>query len=125
MNNDLKNKLQRDAKYIQQQAAARLQTIDLNAHIQAQLEARSSSKWFQLSAVAAALCLTFIIALMVARVEPSQFSHPNTLVKQSLFDLKLDDLPNNLEQQLNQPLIQEQQAIIDDLKRLKTQLLSI
>lgn len=123
MNNDLKSKLQRDAKHIQQQAAARLQTFDLSAHIQPQLKATPKTRWFEFAALAAALCLMVMTAVVVEQIEPDQFSQPKPVVY--LPTLKLDSLPSNLEQQFNQPLLQEQQAIIDDLKKLKTQLLSI
>ena len=39
--------------------------------------------------------------------------------------LNFKQLPLSLEQKINQPLVDEQQAIIQDLKTLKAQLLSI
>ncbi len=76
--------------------------------------------------LAAAIGLTVMIWSIKSTdlVQTDPTNHQQQIAAKPI-ELNLKQLPLSLEQKINQPLIDEQQAIIEDLKTLKAQLLSI
>jgi len=128
--------LQQDAQKLQQLAASRLDAMDFKAQLDAQMKVALSDKksaqkprlnrspWL---AAAAAIALTAMAWLFlqqpvtvteVGPIEP-------VATAQKTLQLDLRQWPRAVESQVNQPLLDEQQAIIADLKALKSRLLSI
>ncbi len=128
MNPDLEKQLKQDAKAIQDQAAARLQEKDFSQNMATLLanqptQHRRAPK-LGLVAVAAAICLTVLTWLTWQNTELTAVNEPELLALETM-ELNLDQYPKSMEQKFNQPLAKEQQAIIEDLKALREQLLSI
>lgn len=126
MNQDIKHQLKQDARAIQAQAAARLDHKDFSQQLEAMLikpDKRQQRPW--LVAVAAAVCLTVLTWLTWQDTELAEVENPVDLVVLDTMELNLNQYPQTVAQKLNQPLVKEQQAIIDDLKALRKQLLSI
>ena len=124
MNSHFEQQLKNDAKAIQAQAEARLATTDFSQQIEAQLQqppkqTGQRSWWF---ATAAAVSLA--VLLLLDNSQPPAKQAP-ILVAEEPLELKLEQYPIAIEQTINQPLQEEQQAIIEDLKMLRDQLLSI
>ncbi len=128
MNQDLNQRLRQDAQVLKKQAAARLEQHDFSSDIESQLLASQSSHQsasVKIMGLAAAICLTVLAWLTLNDTASVVSVQPAEMVADRNIELNLNQLPQSLEQKLNQPLRQEQQAIIDDLKALKEQLLSI
>ena len=124
MNTPFEQQLKNDAKAIQAQAAARLSEHDFSQHMAAQLDqqptqTRQRSWWY---ATAAAVVLSMGLLL---NHDQSQITPAPEVLTEERFDLQLEQYPIAIEHSINQPLLKEQQAIIDDLKALREQLLSI
>ncbi|MCB1584374.1 MAG: hypothetical protein R3E90_06320 [Marinicella sp.] len=123
MTQDIEQRLKQDATTIKTTAAQRLANVDFAKSIEHQLLAqstKSSHSW--LWGMAAAIGLSLMTWLLIennptpAIMEPLQLSNTLKEVKQ---------LTHNIEEKVNQPLLKEQQAIIEDFKRLKSQMFSI
>ncbi|MGJ8662355.1 MAG: hypothetical protein ACSHWU_01835 [Marinicella sp.] len=128
MNQDLDQRLRQDAQVLKKQAVARLEQHDFSSDIESQLLASQSSHQpasVKIMGLAAAICLTVLAWLTLNDTASVVSVQPAEMVADRNIELNLNQLPQSLEQKLNQPLRQEQQAIIDDLKALKEQLLSI
>ncbi len=132
MISDLEQKLKQDGQAIQKLAQSRLDQLDVNQSLIQAIEAdRVSSRktvtntwWYGL---AAAISLTVMI-WAISSTDSTQMNQPHQAQQQKVqiaVQLNFKQLPLSLEQKINQPLLDEQQAIIQDLKTLKAQLLSI
>ena len=127
MISELEKQLRLDGQLIQQQAQARLTDWEFN---QASLDSPviktsfngKPAWWFGL---AAAIGLTVMIWSINSNdsIQPNQPIHLSQKTTTDVFNFK--QLHLSLEQKANQLLIDEQQAMIEDLKALKVQLLSI
>jgi predicted PurR-regulated permease PerM len=117
------DRLQDDAKAIHNLADARLSQLNLEAKLQAQLHHRPA-RWPW--AMAAAVSLLVLTGILISPQLADQ-NIPQTLTAESSQPLKLDlqQLPTQLEQSVHQPLLNEQQAIMEDLKTLRKAMLSI
>ena len=134
MTSKLQQQLEQDGHSIQQQAQARLHQWDVSSSVSQAIEADQANStmvkpmWYGLAAAVAfsVMIWTFNSSDSVS-VNQSALHQPalNQPIATKAIELKLKQLPLTLEQSINQPLLDEQQAIIDDLKMLKTQLLSI
>jgi hypothetical protein len=116
-------RLQQDAQAIHQLADERLAQLNLANRLQPQLQ-RRPARWPW--AVAAAICL-MILAGVLTRPQlsaPADLAPLNAEVPQPM-QLDLQQFPARLEQSVNQPLLDEQQAILEDLKTLRKAMLSI
>ncbi len=130
MNPDTEQQLKQDAKAIQAQAVARLDDRDFSQELLSTLsqqppQAVQSKQRHWFFAMAAAVSLTCMAWLSWQGSEMNPQTNPAIQSVAESFQLNLNQYPQSVEQTLNQPLVQEQQAIIDDLKTLKEQLLSI
>ncbi len=122
----LEQQLTQDGKSIKDLAQSRLAGLDLNQSLMASIaleqagEKKSLAKawWY---GVAAAISLS-VMVWTFSSMDSIQSNQP---IKTDLPDFSLQQLPLSLEKTINQPLMNEQQAIIADLKALKKQLLSI
>lgn len=125
MISELEKQLRIDGQLIQQQAQSRLANWKFN---QASLDSpvtktsfnEKQAWWFGL---AAAISLTVMIWSINSNdsIQPNQPIHLNQKTTADVFNFK--QLHLSLEQKVNQLLIDEQQAMIEDLKDLKVQLL--
>ncbi len=122
----LEQQLTQDGNSIKEQAQSRLSGWDLNQSLMASIaidqagEKKSGVKpwWYGLAAVIG-------LTVMVWNMSSIDSLQSNQHIEAKLPSLSLKQLPLSLEQKLNQPLLDEQQAIISDFKALKKQLLSI
>lgn len=128
MNQELENQLKQDAKTIQAQAAARLADPAFSAQLVTLLSEQPHSRhrlkqrsW--LFGMAAVISLTVLVWMGLQTPESTPVA-PSFVVSRTL-DFNLKQVPQSVEAKINQPLVQEQQAIMADLKALKEQLLSI
>lgn len=129
MNSKLQQQLKQDGKTIQQQAQKRLDQWDVSSSVSQALEAnqanstRLNSMWYGLAATVTltAMLWTFNSSDFISVNQPAL----NQQIASKPIELNLKKLPLTLEQKINQPLLDEQQAIIQDLKILQAQLLSI
>ncbi len=134
MNSKLQQQLKQDGQSIQQQAQARLNQWDVSALVSQAIETDQANSqvvkpmWYGLAAAVAfsVMIWTFNFSDSVS-VNQSALHQPalNQPIATKAIELNLKQLPLSLEQSINQPLMDEQQAIIEDLKTLKAQLLSI
>ncbi len=126
MISDLEQQLVQDGQVVTQQAQLRLAKSDVKQSLIAALTSEQVIAkntlfrpwWYGFAAVIGITAMIWI-AGPIDSIQPDQLSVSEPL------DFGLKSLPLSLEQKFNQPLLEEQQAIIDDLKALKTQLLSI
>ena len=116
-------RLQRDAQAINKLAGARLSQLNLETKLQAQLH-HSPTRWPW--AIAAAVCLLVLTGILISPQLADQVPE-QTYTAETTQPLKLDlqQLPAQLEQSVHQPLLDEQQAILEDLKTLRKAMLSI
>jgi predicted PurR-regulated permease PerM len=116
-------RLQGDAQAIHKLADARLSQLNLEAKLQADLP-RRPNRWPW--AMAAAVCLLVLTGILISPQLADQ-TPQQTLTAETSQPLKLDfqQLPAQLEQSVHQPLVDEQQAIMEDLKTLRKAMLSI
>lgn len=127
MNHDFEKTLKQDGKHIQAWANQRLFEQDLSHKIMLEV-ARKQQKQPRLWhwTMAAAICLSVITAVFISQPTSEPIiTGPLASVTEPHTALPLKQLSSQLEQSVNQPLIEEQQAIIKDLKQLKKSFLSI
>lgn len=126
MTQDIEQRLKQDAATIQAQAASRLKELDLSLHIEQQLHKKANKPRPWLYGLAAAVCLTVISWVVVQNHKPMQQAiTPVSLVSQQPQSLNLKQISLTVEEKVNQPLKQEQQAIIQDFKNLGKSMFSI
>jgi len=116
-------RLQDDAQAIHKLAGSRLSQLNLEAKLQAHLP-RRPSRWPW--AMAAAVCLLVLTGILISPKLADQ-APEQIYTAETTQPLKLDlqQLPAQLEQSVHQPLLDEQQAILEDLKILRKAMLSI
>ncbi|WP_223786760.1 hypothetical protein [Marinicella meishanensis] len=128
MNPELEKQLKQDAQAIQAQAQQRLATLDLDVRLAASLTQsprpnRSPQRvWLGL---AAGFTLAVLVTVFAWQNQASVALVAPELVANKPINPPWQPNAQQLEQRIYQPLHQEQQAIIEDLKALKTHLLSI
>lgn len=134
MNSKLQQQLEQGGQRVQQRAQARLDQWDVSTSVCQAIEAdqvnttRPNAMWYGLAAAVTltAMLWTFNASDFVSVNQSALYqSALNQQVATKPIELKLNQLPLTLEQSINQPLLDEQHAIIEDLKTLKAQLLSI
>ena len=126
MTQDIEQRLKQDATTIQAQAASRLSQLDFSLNIEQRLHKKANKQRPWLYGLAAAVCLTVISWMVLQNHQPTQQAvAPEKLISQQPPSFNLKQIPLTVEDKVNQPLKQEQQAIIEDLKRLRSQLISI
>jgi hypothetical protein len=126
MHQELETQLKNDARAIQAQATARLADAAFQQRLQDSLKQapNHSTRRFRLVAAAAMVLLSGSWVMLNQLAPPKGHSEPALLTQApTMWHLK----PNTaqFEKTINQPLRNEQQAIINDLKALKAQMLSI
>ncbi len=129
MKNKLEQQLQQDGKNIKMLAENRLGKLDFKQQILSAIElnkhhSRSKKNWY--FGLAAAISLSVLVGSLVQN--NTQITHnnkPPTPISSSPIKLNLKQIQLTVEEKINQPLMNEQQAIINDLKMLKKKLLSI
>jgi hypothetical protein len=129
MNNSFEQKLQQDAQSIKAKAEKRLAKLNFQQQIIQNIETKkfplkTNFNWYW--SVAAAMCLSVLILTTVNDKTPTVKTNlPTPSITIVKIHQKFKNIPNSIETQINQSLLAEQQAIINDLKLLKQQLLSI
>ncbi len=124
MKDDLAKPLQQAGQAVTQVAKQRLAEQDFHAAIMQQITQppQTTKRLWPLGLAAAVAALG--IAWLLQQHQPETTAPMLTTAGQEL-QLDLYQVPMQVEQAINQTLLDEQQAIIQDLKDLKTQLLSI
>ncbi|TDR23883.1 hypothetical protein [Marinicella litoralis] len=129
MKKQLETQLRNDGQHIRMLAQDRLATLDLNQKILDGIDAKknpANSKRIKYLSLAAVLCLSVLLGSLIQEHGPKNQVTPTSQLKISAsLNQKIKQIPASIEQNINQPLQDEQQAIISDLKALKQQLLSI
>ncbi len=126
MKDKLEQTLKQNAEAIKAQAQTRLQQTDFSQSIEQRLKQQTNKPRVWWYGMAAAVSLTVISWLVFQQQkQTTEPVIPVEMVSQPPVLLNLQQIPITIEHKVNQPLIQEQQAIFTDLKRLKAQLLSI
>ena len=123
MKEPLIGRLQKDAEAIHKLADVRLAQLNLETKLQAQLHQRPNRWPWAMAAAVSLLVLTgILISPQLADQTPQE-----SLTAEAIQPLKLEwhQLPAQLEQSVHQPLLDEQQAILEDLKTLRKAMLSI
>ncbi len=124
MNNPFINRLQQDARAIRGLADQRLKNMNLDQQLSKQLQQPQPTRWPW--AVAAAVCLMVLGGVLIQPQLANQSSTlPLNAKVQPAMKLNWELSTGQLEQAINQPLINEQQAIMEDLKTLRKAMLSI
>ena len=129
MQSNFEQKLQQDGQSIQAQAENRLAKLNFDYQInqkiktkKPQLKTNFNGYW----RVAAVLCLSVLIWTSVSVQTPMATNNqPMPSIPFSKINQTFKQIPLAIEEQIDQSLRNEQQAIISDLKLLKQQLLSI
>jgi hypothetical protein len=126
MKQHIEQQLKQDGKAIKAQAEARLAQFDFSQQLGQKLPKKPVTKQSWLIGMAAAISLTVISWLAIENTQNRATTEPNSsLLANTTNSLDLKLIPLTIEQQVNQPLIQEQQAIIEDLKTLRKSIISI
>lgn len=126
MKQHIEQQLKQDGKAIKAQAEARLAQFDFSQQLEQKLPKKPVTKQSWLIGMAAAISLTVISWLAIENTQNRVTTEPNSsLLANTTNSLNLKLIPLTIEQQVNQPLIQEQQAIIEDLKTLRKSIISI
>jgi hypothetical protein len=126
MKQHIEQQLKQDGKAIKAQAEARLAQFDFSQQLGQKLPKKPVTKQSWLIGMAAAISLTVISWLAIENTQNRVTTEPNSsLLANTTNSLNLKLIPLTIEQQVNQPLIQEQQAIIEDLKTLRKSIISI
>lgn len=126
---EIEQQLKQGGQAIKQQADSRLEHWDVSASVMQAIADDNSSHvaaitwWYGLAAAIGLTVMVWTISSTdsIQQKQPSQ----NQQITTKAVVLKLNQLPLSLEQKINQPLLDEQQAIMADLKALREQLLSI
>ncbi len=128
MKKQAEQQLLKDGQRIREQAEKRLQSIEfqhrLSSHIHNQTAPnRPNNNYFGL---AAAVCFSVLLGSWLMN---NQSVNENTNSRIATITVpiasKVSEIPMTIEQTINQTLLNEQQAIINDFKTLQQQLLSI
>lgn len=125
MYQELESQLKTDARAIQAQAEARLADVAFQQRLQASLNQPQPVRRFNRLAVAAMVLLAGSWLLLDQTSHTSSEAEPPLLAQQHSPLWKLAPNTAMVEQAIHQPLLKEQQAIINDLKSLRVQLISI
>lgn len=126
MKDKLEQTLKQDAQVIKAQAQTRLQQIDFSQSIEQKLKQQTKKPRVWWYGMAAAISFSVISWLVFQhQKQTTEPVVPVEMVSQPPIPLNLQKIPITIEHKVNQPLIQEQQAIIEDLKNLRNSILSI
>ncbi len=124
-NQEIEKQLKQSGQAIAQVAAKRLAKKDFNAAIMQRIDQTEKPRrrmWsFGLAAAVGLFSLSWLMLQQNGVVVPTE-----TIAQEAgTLDMNFHQLPLQVESSVNKALIQEQEAIIEDLKYLKEQLLSI
>lgn len=129
MKNYIEKQLKQGGQEIKAQAENRLAAHDLNQNILNAIESNSNRTTTHNNGylgLAAAVCLSVLLGYLLQNGKQATQQHnPASLIASSAIKLKIKQIPLTIEEKINQPLLDEQQAIINDLIALKQQMLSI
>lgn len=115
----IEQRLKADGLQYQSVAKQRFDASHFEAKLLATQHRPHSKIWWLPATMAASLALLFWLGFQ------SNNPQQHAALDVAALHAQVIKIPNQIEQATNTPLQQEQQAIIDDLKRLKAEFLSI
>lgn len=129
MNTELEKELKQDGQTIQEIAARRLadgkfSQNALKTAIKNQAVKSNRNRWWPVG-IAAAVVMAFIVTLSIQNPEPRTHQLPQKILTSEAVLENIQTLPQTIGKGLQNPLANEQQAIIDDIKSFGKGLISI
>ena len=136
MHDKTAHQLQQDAQKLQQLAESRLDAMQFNQQLEQALNEQkppanqhgrlqNRTPWLAIAAVVTLTAMVWLFLQQPINTPEVEVTTGRVVAVEKPPQLDWMQWPRAVESQVNQPLLDEQQAIIADLKALKTRLLSI